>query len=87
MEASFEEFREGVAARLRSARGDLTQAQLAALTDYTQQMISRYENGRIPRSYWYLAGLSERTGLDVDYVLTGKRRRKPGATTIRHATK
>jgi transcriptional regulator with XRE-family HTH domain len=86
MEASFEEFREGVAARLRSARGDLTQAQLAGLTDYTQQMISRYENGRIPRSYWYLAGLSGHAGLDIDYILTGKRRRKLGATTVRQAT-
>lgn len=82
MEASFEEFREGMATRLRAARGNMTQAQLAALTDYTQQMISRYENGRIPRSYWYLAGLSGRAGLDVDYILTGRRRRKPGETSI-----
>ena len=85
MEASFEEFREGMATRLRAARGNMTQAQLAGLTDYTQQMISRYENGRIPRSYWYLAGLSGRADLDVDYILTGKRRRKPGATSIRQA--
>lgn len=85
METSFEEFREGMAARLRAARGNMTQAELAALTDYTQQMISRYENGRIPRSYWYLAGLSGQVGLDVDYILTGKRRRKPGATSIRQA--
>ena len=78
MEHTFPEFRDGFAKRLRAARGDLTQAQLAALTDYTQQMVSRYESGRVPRAYWFLAGLSEKTGLDVDYLLTGRRRRDAG---------
>jgi hypothetical protein len=48
-------------------------------------MISRYESGRIPRSFWFLANLSDATGLDVDHVLTGRRRRKPGGTQLRRS--
>jgi len=81
VETSFEEFRKAFAGRLRQARGDLTQAQLAELTKYTQQMVSRYEGGRVPRAYWFLAGLSE-TGLDVGYLLTGRRRRRPGSARV-----
>ncbi|MGH7565141.1 MAG: helix-turn-helix domain-containing protein [Gemmatimonadota bacterium] len=83
MEKEFSDFRAAMAHRLRQARGDLTQAQLAQLTGYTQQMISRYESGRIPRSFWFLANLSSATGLDVDHVLTGRRRRKPGSTRLK----
>lgn len=83
MEKAYAEFRLAMARRLRQARGDLTQARLAELTGYTQQMISRYESGRIPRSFWFLANLSHSTGLDVDYVLTGRRRRKPGSTRLK----
>lgn len=85
MESKFADFRVAMAQRLRAARGDLTQAQLAEVTGYTQQMISRYESGRIPRSFWFLANLSHATGLDVDHVLTGRRRRKPGATQLRRS--
>lgn len=81
MEKSYTEFRDGVAARLREVRGELSQSKVAGMTQYTQQMISRYENGRVPRSFWFLAGLSK-AGLDVDYVLTGQRRREPGATRL-----
>lgn len=81
MESSYEDFRRGVAERLREARSEFSQSQVAEMTKYTQQMISRYENGRVPRSFWFLAGLSE-AGLDVDYVLTGKKRRTPGATRL-----
>lgn len=83
MDETFQEFRKAVARRIREARGDMTQAQLAEITRYTQQMISRYESGRIPKSFWFLAGLSQEAGLDVDYLLTGKRRRKSGATRLR----
>ena len=82
MEDTFKEFRKGVAERLRGARGELTQAQLAEITKYTQQMISRYESGRVPKAFWFLAGLSENAGLDVNYILTGRRRRKPGGTKL-----
>ena len=82
MEQTFKEFRQGVSQRLREARNELTQAQLAQITKYTQQMISRYESGRVPKAFWFLAGLSENAGLDVDYILTGRRRRKPGATRL-----
>ena len=82
MEQTFKEFKKAVAARLREARGELTQAQLAEITKYTQQMISRYESGRIPKAFWFLAGLSADAGLDVDYILTGRRRRKPGGTRL-----
>ena len=83
MAKTFEEFRDECAKRLREARGELTQAQLAEMTRYTQQMISRYENGRVPKAFWFLSGLSGEAGVDVDYVLTGKRRRKPGATKLK----
>jgi transcriptional regulator with XRE-family HTH domain len=81
MEPTFSEFRKAMAARLRRARGELSQVQLAELTRYTQQMISRYENGRIPKSFWFLAGLSE-AGIDVDWLLTGRRRRRAGKTRL-----
>jgi transcriptional regulator with XRE-family HTH domain len=82
VEDTFKEFRKGIAERLREARSELTQAQLAEITRYTQQMISRYESGRVPRAFWFLAGLSENAGLDVDYILTGRRRRKPGGKKL-----
>ena len=82
MEQTFKEFKKAVAGRLREARGELTQAQLAEITKYTQQMISRYESGRIPKAFWFLAGLSADAGLDVNYILTGRRRRKPGGTRL-----
>ena len=81
MDRSFAEFRDGLADRLRRARGDLSQAQLAELARYTQQMISRYENGRVPKAFWFLAGLSE-AGIDVDWLLTGRRRRRAGSTRL-----
>jgi transcriptional regulator with XRE-family HTH domain len=81
MDRSFPEFRNGLADRLRRARGDLSQAQLAELTHYTQQMISRYENGRVPKAFWFLAGLSE-AGIDVDWLMTGRRRRRAGSTRL-----
>lgn len=81
MEKTFKEFRKAMGERLREARGDLTQAETAELARYTQQMISRYESGRVPKAFWFLANLSE-AGLDVDYVLTGRRRRKPGAARL-----
>lgn len=81
MDRSFAEFRDSLADRLRRARGDLSQAQLAELTRYTQQMISRYENGRVPKAFWFLAGLSE-AGIDVDWLLTGRRRRRAGSTRL-----
>lgn len=81
MEDTFREFRKAMGERLRDARGSLTQAQLAELTRYTQQMISRYESGRVPKAFWFLANLSE-AGLDVDWVLTGRRRRKTGARRL-----
>jgi transcriptional regulator with XRE-family HTH domain len=81
MDPSFAGFRKGMSGRLRRARGDLSQAQLAELTRFTQQMISRYENGRVPKAFWFLAGLSE-AGIDVDWLLTGRRRRRTGSTRL-----
>ena len=81
MDPSFAGFRKSMSDRLRRARGDLSQAQLAELTRFTQQMISRYENGRVPKAFWFLAGLSE-AGIDVDWLLTGRRRRRTGSTRL-----
>lgn len=81
MDRSYKKFRKELADRLRRARGDLSQDQLAELTRYTQQMISRYENGRVPKAFWFLAGLSE-AGIDVDWLLTGRRRRRAGKTRL-----
>lgn len=86
MEKSFAEFRTAMGERLHAARGDLTQAELAELTRYTQQMISRYESGRVPKAFWFLANLSE-AGVDIDYVLTGRRRRGPGARRLSAGSK
>ncbi|MFN2383780.1 MAG: helix-turn-helix domain-containing protein [Gemmatimonadota bacterium] len=81
MDKAFQEFRKTTAQRLRRARGELTQAQLGDITEYSQQMISRYESGRIPKAYWYLAGLSK-AGVDIDFILTGRRRRSVGDTQV-----
>ena len=82
MAETFKEFKKVVAERLRGARGELSPAQLADITKYTQQMISRYESGRVPKAFWFLAELSADAGLDVNYILTGRRRRKPGGTKL-----
>lgn len=86
MDRAFAEFRDGLSDRLRRARGDLSQAQLAELAHYTQQMISRYENGRVPKAFWFLAGLSE-AGIDVDWLLTGRRRRRSGSTRLTRSSR
>jgi hypothetical protein len=36
----------------------------------------------VPKAFWFLAELSADAGLDVNYILTGRRRRKPGATKL-----
>ena len=74
MERSFEDWKAGFARRLRAERQatERTQADLAADTKYTQQMISRYESGRVPKALWFVARLLHDTDVDVRYVLTGR---------------
>jgi len=71
----FAEFKKFFAKQLREMRGRLTQAQLAYITKYTQQMVSRYESGRIPKAYWFLYGLA-RAGVGLNKLFLG-RKQKP----------
>lgn len=70
----YKQFRREFAQRLQRERAVLgvTQAAMAEECDYTQQMISRYESGRVPRSLWFLANAAV-AGYDVLYLLTGRR--------------
>ena len=56
-------------------RAAVTQAELAAETDFTQQMISRYEGGRIGKSLYFTANMLK-AGYDVHYILTGRRKKR-----------
>lgn len=69
--AEYREFQRQVAGRLAGARGEVSQNRLAKELGYSQQMISRYESGRIPKCFLYLARLSERRNVDVNWVLAG----------------
>ena len=50
-------WKEKSAARLKRLRDEagVTQAEFAKQTDYSQQMVSRYESGRMPKAFYFLA--------------------------------
>ncbi|MCA1571340.1 MAG: helix-turn-helix domain-containing protein [Chloroflexi bacterium] len=89
MKRNFGDWRFAFARRLRAERERLgTQAELADAAAYTQQMISRYESGRVPRGFWFLANVLARTDVDLQYVLTGRRARPlPRGGTMTRTTR
>lgn len=70
----FAEFKKLFANQLRAVRGTSTQVQLALLTKFSQQMISRYESGRVPKVVWFLRGLAA-AGIDVNKLLLGMKQK------------
>jgi tetratricopeptide (TPR) repeat protein len=70
--AQYREFQRAVAGRLVHARRDSSQNGLAKELGYSQQMISRYESGRIPKCFFFLARLVERRKVDVNWILAGE---------------
>ncbi|MFN2433265.1 MAG: hypothetical protein ABR599_10725 [Gemmatimonadota bacterium] len=69
--AEYREFQRAVASRLVHARSRSSQNGLAREIGYSQQMISRYESGRIPKCFFFLARLVERREVDVNWILAG----------------
>lgn len=65
------------ARRLRAVTGNLTQVEIASLVGVTQQDVSRYLRGRIPKAE-NLLKLADTFGVSVSWLLTG---RKPAAPT------
>lgn len=57
--------------KLERKRLKMTQKQLAAKLDVTEQAQVAYEKGKFPNFVNYLTGLSK-LGFDVGYVLTGQ---------------
>ena len=60
--------------RLAALRGDRSQAEFAEKLGVTQAMISLYERGLVPRSWLFLANLSNRADVDITWLLTGRDR-------------
>lgn len=59
-------------ARLRGSYG-LSQSQMAGILKCSQQGLSRWECGRIPRSWAYLARLHKEFGVDLNRLLAGEK--------------
>ncbi len=58
--------------RLRQARGKLSRRALAELTGYSEQMILKYEHGRIPKGVQFLEAFSKACGTSSNWLLLGK---------------
>lgn len=62
-----------VGRRLQEIRGSRDQRTFAEAVDSVQQTISKYERGEVPRSWLFLARLAEEEGIDLNFLLTGRR--------------
>lgn len=62
-----------VGRRLQDIRGSRDQRTFAEAVDSVQQTISKYERGEVPRSWLFLARLAEEEGVDLNFLLTGRR--------------
>lgn len=69
------EHRNQVGERLLEIRGQRDQRAFAETVESVQQTISKYERGEIPRSWLFLARLRTEEGVDLNYLLTGRRMR------------
>ena len=58
--------------RLRQARGKLSRRALAELIGYSEQMILKYEHGRIPKAVQFLEALTKARGTSPTWLLLGK---------------
>ena len=62
---------DGLAERIRAARGAKTQAQLADAAELSRQSIVNYESGQTMPSAEALGRISKATGASLDYLLWG----------------
>ncbi len=58
--------------RLQQARGKLSRRALAELIGYSEQMILKYEHGRIPKAIKFLEALTKARGTSPTWLLLGK---------------
>ena len=58
--------------RLRQARGKLSRRALAELIGYSEEMILKYEHGRIPKGVQFLEAFSKARGTSPTWLLLGK---------------
>lgn len=63
-------FNRKVANRLADQRGRRSQGVFARNTTASQQTISKYERGRLPTSWLFLAKLREQEGVDLNELLS-----------------
>ncbi|MBP7528112.1 MAG: helix-turn-helix transcriptional regulator, partial [Syntrophorhabdaceae bacterium] len=62
-----------IGTRLKELRGDLSQAEFAAILSIKQQQYNRYETGRVKPPLNIVQKISEVRRVSVDWILTGKR--------------
>ena len=58
--------------RLQQARGKLSRRALAELIGYSEQMILKYEHGRIPKGVQFLGAFAKARGTSPTWLLLGK---------------
>jgi transcriptional regulator with XRE-family HTH domain len=58
--------------RLRQARGKLSRRALSELIGYSEEMILKYEHGRIPKGVQFIAAFSKARGTSPTWLLLGK---------------
>lgn len=62
-----------IGARLKTLRGDLSQAELATRLSIKQQQYNRYETGKVKPPLDIVQKIAELERVSVDWILTGKR--------------
>lgn len=63
--------RREMGARLRAARGPMTQVALSEATKINQSTLSKYERGEIEPGIDSIVAIAQATGASVDWLATG----------------
>jgi transcriptional regulator with XRE-family HTH domain len=64
---------EGIADRLREIRRNTSQVELGMALGVPQNVVSRYERGRVKPPLDYLLAASRYAGVTLDWLVTGER--------------
>jgi transcriptional regulator with XRE-family HTH domain len=64
---------EGIAGRLREIRGNTSQVELGRALSVPQNVVSRYERGRVKPPLDYLLAASRYAAVTLDWLVTGER--------------
>jgi transcriptional regulator with XRE-family HTH domain len=64
---------EGIANRLREIRANTSQVELGRALGVPQNVVSRYERGRVKPPLDYLLAASRYAGVTLDWLITGER--------------